>query len=71
MKFIEKELMNKFDEIMEKHNNPRWAVNELEHLVYEKYRNLYEQLDNNDKEVVNHCFRVMRKIYGDKHHTDL
>lgn len=40
MKFIEKELMNKFDEIMEKHNNPRWAVNELEHLVYEKYRNL-------------------------------
>lgn len=59
-----KELENKFLNIIQKHNNPIWAREELEWLVYDKHRCLYDNLSCTEKFEVDVYFSSLNKIHG-------
>ena len=48
-KDIKKSLSDKFIEIVMTHGNASWAVDEMYWLVYEKYRWMYEQLNEHNR----------------------
>ena len=62
-KKIEETLYNKFLEILSKHNNPQWALDELDYLVFVKY--YYEFISFSDEEqwVIRNYMNSLRKIY--------
>ena len=49
---IQQTLNKKFIEILSRHNNPVWARQELEWLIYDKYKTLYELLNEEEKKEV-------------------
>lgn len=65
-KDIIKSLSNKFTEIVMKHGNASWATDELYWLVYEKYRWMYEQLDERHKLEVDTYLLALKLLHGGK-----
>ena len=63
-KDIRKSLSNKFTEIIMKHGNASWATDELYWLVYEKYRWMYEQLDEFLKGEVDSYMTALKLLHG-------
>lgn len=61
---IVQSLQDKFLEIIAKHNNPKWAREELEWLVYDKYRKQYDELNINDRFTIDGYFASLIKIHG-------
>lgn len=61
---IQRALSSKFVEILARHNNPVWARKELEWLVYDRYRTLYELLSEEEKKEVDDYMVALTKIHG-------
>lgn len=61
---IQRALSSKFVEILARHNNPVWARKELEWLVYDRYRTLYELLSEEEKKEVDDYLVALTKIHG-------
>lgn len=61
---IQQALNMKFVEILARHNNPVWARRELEWLVYDKYKTLYELLSEEEKKEVDDYMTALTKIHG-------
>ena len=61
---IQRALSSKFVEILARHNNPVWARKELEWLVYDRYRTLYEILSEEEKKEVDDYMVALTKIHG-------
>ena len=59
---VEKILSDKYLEIMERHNNSKWAYDELHYLVYDAYIGEYNNLSESDKKDVNHFMDSLCKI---------
>lgn len=59
-KFIIKRITDKYFNIMEKHNNSKWAVDELEYLIYEVHKGEYDKLSDLEKSDVNRIINVLR-----------
>lgn len=57
-------LSNKFTEIVMKHGNASWATDELYWLVYDKYRWMYEQLDEFLKGEVDSYMTALKLLHG-------
>lgn len=61
---IRMQLRNKFTEIVMKHGNASWATDELYWLVYEKYRWMYEVLDEEHKLEVDSYMVALKLLHG-------
>ena len=61
---LESILSNKFAEIFGKHCNPIWAREELEWLVYSKYRHLYDYLEEWEQNEIDDYFDGLVKLHG-------
>lgn len=59
---VEDKLREKYLSILTKHNNPKWALDELKYLVYEAYLGEYKKLDNRDKEIIDFYILALHKI---------
>lgn len=57
-------LSNKFVEIVERHGNAIWALQELEWLVYTLYRDELNASSDEVQSEVDHYMSSLRKIYG-------
>lgn len=57
-------LSNKFIEIVMTHGNASWATDELYWLVYEKYRWMYEVLDEHHKLEVDTYMVALKLLHG-------
>ena len=62
--YIQKSLTNKFVEIMNKHYNAIWAIEELKWLVYDKHRWQYDQLNEFEQKEVFDYFDALHKLHG-------
>lgn len=60
---IEIKLRNRYLEIVEKHGNGLWALEELVWEVYDKHIDEYEALSSDDKYVLNMYMKVLRCLY--------
>lgn len=60
---IEIKLRNRYLEIVEKHGNGLWALEELIWEVYDKHKDEYEALSGDDKYVLNMYMRVLSCLY--------
>ena len=65
-KDIRKSLSNKFTEIVMEHGNSSWATDELYWLVYDKYRWMYEQLDECHRLEVDTYMVALKLLHGGK-----
>ena len=63
-KDIRKSLSNKFIEIVMTHGNASWAADEMHWLVYNKYRWMYEQLDEFLKGEVDSYMTALKLLHG-------
>lgn len=63
-KEIRNSLANSFVGIVMKHGNASWATSELLWLVYDKYRYLYEQLDEFHRGEVDTYMVALRLLHG-------
>lgn len=61
---IQMALSSKYVEILARHNNPVWARKELEWLIYDRYRTLYELLNEEEKKEVDDYLVALTKIHG-------
>lgn len=61
---VEKIVTDKFCKIVEKHGNGKWALDELEYLIFEAYRGEFENLCEDDQWAVRHVIDAYKKIYG-------
>lgn len=61
---IRMQLRNKFTEIVMTHGNASWATDELYWLVYEKYRWMYEVLDEQHKLEVDSYMVALKLLHG-------
>ena len=62
--YIEKILTDKFLAIVAKHQNPIWAREELEWLIFDKYRWQYEHLNKQQKKDISDYFDALIKLHG-------
>lgn len=60
---IEIKLRDRYLEIVEKHGNGLWALEELVWEVYDKHIDEYEALNEDDKYVLNMYMKVLRCLY--------
>lgn len=65
-KDIRKSLSNKFTEIVMNHGNASWATDEMYWLVYNKYRWMYDQLDEYHKLEVDTYMIALKLLHGGK-----
>lgn len=63
-KLIEKTLSDAFLKILEKHNNPEWSYKELNWLVFDKYKNEFYNLSQENQWNVRHFMDALYKIHG-------
>lgn len=63
-KDIRNSLANSFTQIIMKHGNASWATSELLWLVYDKYRWMYEQLDEFLKGEVDSYMTALKLLHG-------
>lgn len=61
-KLIIKRVTDGFYHILEKHNNPQWAIDELEWLIFQAHRGEYEQLNFDEKHELHHCMNVLKQV---------
>lgn len=61
---LEDALKDAFLQIIQKHNNPIWAREELEYFVYERNKDAYDNLNELDKRTVDGYFQSLKKIHG-------
>lgn len=61
---LEDALKNAYLKIIEKHNNPIWAREELEWFVYDKHGDAYNYLSDSDKQTIDGYFQSLKKIHG-------
>lgn len=64
MHCLEKVLLCKFMELVQKHGNGKWALDELQWLVYEKHREEYNKLSEEDKYIVCMYIANLMKLHG-------
>jgi hypothetical protein len=63
---IRKSLSDKFVDIIMKHGEASWATDELYWLVYDKYRWMYEQLDECHRLEVDTYMVALKLLHGGK-----
>lgn len=56
-------LKEHFIRIVSKHNNPTWARQELEWLVYNKYKDEYDKLNDKQQFEVDLFFSALHKVH--------
>ena len=61
---LEKLLYDKFCELLQKHSIPKYAVDELDWLVFVKYGDKFWALSENDQIEVRMYIETLRKIHG-------
>lgn len=61
---IELKLYNKLEELLPKHKHPKWAVDELDYLVFIKYKDEFWNLDEEQQLEVRMYMEVLRQLYG-------
>lgn len=61
---IENSILNKFLEIYSRHQDPVWAYDEIEYLIFDKYQNLFYELDLDDQWEVRTVMIALKKIYN-------
>lgn len=54
----------KFLAIMKRHHNAVWAIQELEWLIYDKHRYLYDKLSEEYKQDVNDYITALKLLHG-------
>ena len=59
----ELKIRTRYEEIVRKHGNGLWAIDELEWEVYNKYRDQYEALDEDGKYIVNMFMKTLSCLY--------
>ena len=64
MHYLEKVLLYKFMEIVQKHGNGKWALDELHWLVYEKHKEEYNRLSEEDKYIVSMYMANLMRLHG-------
>ena len=64
MHYLEELLQYKFLQIVEKHGNGKWALDELQWLIYDKYRTLYDDLSDEDKYIVCMYIANLMRLHG-------
>lgn len=62
--YIQKALTRKFVEIIAKHQNAIWTIDELKWLVYDKHRGQFDQLSEFDQKEVFDYFDALHKLHG-------
>ena len=60
---IELKLRDRYLQIVQKHGNGLWALEELVWEVYDKHIDEYEALNEEDKFVLNMYMKVLRSLY--------
>ena len=60
---IEVKLRDRYLEIVQKHGNGLWALEELVWEVYDEHIDDYEKLNEEDKYILNMYMRVLRSLY--------
>ena len=61
---IELKLYNKLEELLPKYKHPKWAVDELDYLVFIKYKDEFWNLDEEQQFEVRMYMEVLRQLYG-------
>ena len=61
---LEKLLFDKFCELLQKHSVPKYAVDELDWLVFVKHGDKFWALSENDQIEVRMYIETLRKIHG-------
>lgn len=61
---LEKLLYDKFCELLQKHSIPKYAVDELDWLVFVKHGDKFWALSENDQIEVRMYIETLRKIHG-------
>ena len=61
---IVKGLNKKFAEIIQKHLNPIWTIDEMKWLVFDKYRYEFDQLSEQEQQDVLDWFDALHKLHG-------
>lgn len=64
MHYLEQLLQWKFMEIVQKHGNGKWALDELQWLIYEKHREEFNNLPEEDKYVVCMYIANLMRLHG-------
>lgn len=64
MHYLEQLLQCKFIQIVAKHGNGKWAIDELEWLIYDKYKAFYDDLPEEDKFIIGRYISSLRKLHG-------
>lgn len=59
-KFIIKRITDSYFNIMERHNNSQWAVDELEYLIYDVHKDEYNKLNESEKSDVHKIMNILR-----------
>ena len=60
---LELKLRDRYLQIVEKHGNGLWALNELEWEVYTVNKNSYESLNEEEKYITNMYMKALRCLY--------
>ena len=61
---LEKLLFDKFCELLQKHSVPKYAVDELDWLVFVKHGDKFWALSENDQIELRMYIETLRKIHG-------
>ena len=61
---IELKLYNKLEELLPKHKHPKWAVDELDYLIFIKHRDKFWNLNKEEQFEVRMYMEVLRQLYG-------
>ena len=59
----ELKLRNRYFEIVQQHGNGLWAIDTLVWEVYDKYRDQYEALNEDEKYIVNLFMKTLSCLY--------
>lgn len=62
---VELALYNKFCELLMKHNNPKWAVDELDYLVFCKAKDDFWALNVQEQWEVRAYMKALRQLFGE------
>lgn len=60
---LELKIRNRYATIVQKHGNGLWAIEELWWEVYDKYRDQYEALNEDEKYIVNMFMKTLSCLY--------
>lgn len=60
---LELKLRNRYLEIVQQHGNGLWAIDTLEWEVYNKYKEQYEALNEDEKYIVNLFMKTLACLY--------